>query len=91
MKSKGGEKAVVNPLVLLCLIDSIVLFLFPGGNDFTSAPLPHRKVQAMNKIEPVIRTQIVKTALWPGNKCVVGASVCSRGVQVLCITMSLGN
>lgn len=48
MKSKGGEEAAVNPLDLLCLTDSIVLFLFLVA---TNSPLRHRhtEVQAMNE------------------------------------------
>lgn len=74
---------MVNSLDLLCLTDFIVLFLF-------LAPPPHREVQAMNKIEPVIGKPIVKTAMWQGNKYVVGARSCLIGLEMLCISTSLG-
>lgn len=77
MKSEGGEEAAVNPLALLCLTDSIVLFCFSGSGGFTSAMPPQRKVEAMKSMSPG-HTQIREgeQATRQGNQCGLCGRVC---------------
>lgn len=81
MKSEGGEEAAVNPLALLCLTDSIVLFCFLAAEDSPPRCCGIEKSGGDEKHEPGPHTHRSKreSRTRRGNECwlwLCGGCVC---------------